>query len=285
LLAPRHLIFTTLEGALVNSASANASSANALSGSFTGAEQALDELDRRHIAWIILTRHTRSEIEPLRRELQHTHPFVTENGGGIFFPDGYFNVRIPGAERAGRYLRVAQGRPYDEVISALDDIAAETNVGVTGFHNMSEREIAENTGLNRHDAERVRDREFDEPFFFTSADAQAIKRFVAAASEQGYAALPGEPFWHFSSGCDPARAVRSLAQMFRDATRSKFRVVGIGSGKEDLSWLRVVDHAIIVPEPGTESSGSDINIQKKITLADASGPAGWNEAILNEIKS
>src|SRR4029077_3792291 len=136
--------------------------------------------------------------------------FVTENGGGIFFPDGYFNLRIPGAVRVGRYLGIAQGKPYAEVCEALDGIAEECAVGVAGFHHMSAKEIAENTGLRPRDAELARSREFDEPFFFTSTDERDIARFVGKAAERGFNARPGETFWHFSSGCDAARAVRSL---------------------------------------------------------------------------
>jgi mannosyl-3-phosphoglycerate phosphatase len=119
LLAPRHLIFTALEGALVDSHT----------GSFSEAEEALSELDRRKIAVILLTSRARAEIEPLRRKLGHNHPFITEAGGGIFFPDGYFNSRLPGAVRTGRYLCIAQGRPYEEVCTALDDIAEECGRG------------------------------------------------------------------------------------------------------------------------------------------------------------
>ena len=40
--------------------------------------------------------------------------------------------------------------------TALDDIAEECGVGVAGFHHMSLREIADNTGLRPRDAELAR---------------------------------------------------------------------------------------------------------------------------------
>src|ERR1019366_4327104 len=278
LLAPRHLIFTAVEGALVDSRT----------GSFSEAEEALSELDRRHIALILLTSRTRAEIEPLRRNLGHGHPFITETGGGIFFPDGYFNIRLPGAVRSGRYLSIALGRPYEEVCTALDEMAEECGVGVAGFHHMSPREIADNTGLRPRDAELARSREFDEPFFFTSADDEAIARFVATATDHGFHARPGRMFWHFSAGCDTARAVRTVTQLFREATHNKLRGVGIGSAAEDLTWLRAVDHAVLLPGSRTDSERSSTGQTnaaqiKNITSADAPGPAGWNAAILNII--
>ena len=278
LLAPRHLIFSALEGALVDPRTE----------SFAEAEDALSELDRRKIVYVLLTRRTREQIDPIRRKLGHNHPFVTENGGGIFFPDGYFSLKIPGAVRTARYLSIAQGKPYAEVCEALDDIAEECSVGVAGFHHMSAREIAENTGQRPRDAELARAREFDEPFYFTSADDEAIARFIAAARERGFDTRRGAQFWHFSSKCDPARAVRTLASLFREATHIKLRLVGIGGAQEDLPWLRALDQAILLPN----SAGGDQNPElpqptagstKRVTMGDAPGPAGWSQAVLNSI--
>jgi mannosyl-3-phosphoglycerate phosphatase len=273
LLAPRHLIFTALEGALLDPHT----------GSFAAAEEALSELERRHIPLVLVTSGTRDEIEPLRRKLGHGHPFITESGGGIFFPDGYFNIKIPDAKRAGRYLCVALGRPYEEVCAALDDVAEESGIGVAGFHHMSAKEIAENTGLRLRDAELARSREFDEPFFFTSTDERVVARFVAKAAERGFNARPGQTFWHFSSGCDAVRAVRSLTKVFRDATRTRLRAVGIGPATEDLPWLRAVDQAVLLGGPGADSEDPDTAQPTYSSPGNAIGPAGWNAAILNII--
>jgi mannosyl-3-phosphoglycerate phosphatase len=273
LLAPRHLIFSAVDGALIDPRT----------GSWADAEEALSELEHRKIAVILLTSRTRAEIDPVRRKIGHNHPFVTEHGGGIFFPDGYFNVRLPGAVRNGRYLCINQGRPYEEVCTALDEIAEECGVGVAGFHHMSPREVADNTGLRLRDAELARTREYDEPFFFTSADEPAIARFVEAGQQQGYAVRRSGMFWHFSSGCDPARAVRTLTQLFRDATRLKLRAVGIGADAEDVAWLRAVDQAIMLPGGKAEPEISTSSQTKNIIPGNAPGPAGWSEAILNII--
>lgn len=279
MLAPRHLIFTALEGALTDPRT----------DSFAGAEEALYELDRRKIAYVLLTSRTREEIEPVRRKLGHNHPFVTENGGGIFFPDGYFSLRIPGVARIGRYLGIAQGKPYAEVCEALDDIAEECAVGVAGFHHMTVREIAENTGLKPRTAELARAREFDEPFYFTSADEKAIARFVETARTRGYDTRRGETFWHFSAKCDPARAVRTIASLFREATHIKLRLVGIGAGERDLPWLAAVNQAILLPsstdpqEPSEDAVRAPGRSKVAVVAREAPGPAGWNVAVLGII--
>jgi mannosyl-3-phosphoglycerate phosphatase len=273
LLAPRHLIFSALDGAIFNPRT----------GSYADAEEALSELNLRKIPLILISTHTRAEVEPWRRKIGHGHPFITENGGGIFFPDGYMNVKIPGSFRNGRYLCIAQGQPYAEVCTALDDIAEESGVGVAGFHHMSLREIADNTGLRTRDAELARSREFDEPFYFTSADGPAIARFVEAAQQKGYTARQGGQFWNFSSGCDPARAVRNLTELFREATRTKLRAVGIGASTEDIPWLQAMDQAILLPGGPVTSDAAKSSQSKTVIPGTAPGPAGWNEAILNII--
>jgi mannosyl-3-phosphoglycerate phosphatase family protein len=278
LLAPRHLIFSALEGALVDPRT----------DSFAGAEEALSELERRKIAFVLLTRRTREEIEPIRRKIGHNHPFVTENGGGIFFPDGYFSLRIPGSVRTARYLSIAQGRSYAEVCEALDEIAEEAAVGVAGFHHMSLREIADNTGLRPRSAELARAREFDELFYFTSADEKAIARFVEVARERGFDTRRGSTFWHLSAKCDAARAVRTLSQLFREATHIKLRLVGIGGGQVDLPWLRAVDLAILLPDSRETVDPSSQPLEnagrtKTTVMGDDPGAVGWNKAILNII--
>ncbi len=278
LLAPRHLIFTALEGALLDTRT----------DSYAGAEEALSELEERKIALVLLTSRTREEIEPIRRKMGHNHPFVTENGGGIFFPDGYFSLRIPGVVRTARYLSIAQGQPYAEVCEALDDIAEECSVGVAGFHHMSLREIADNTGLRPRMAELARAREFDEPFYFTSADDKAVARFVEVARARGFDTRRGPTFWHFSAKCDSPRAVRTLSRLFREATHIKLRLVGVGGSQQDLPWLRAVDHAILLPDSGEAAKSSERPQEsagqvKTIVTGEAPGPGGWNKAILNII--
>jgi mannosyl-3-phosphoglycerate phosphatase len=275
LLAPRHLIFTALDGALLDSR-------DRLSPE---AEEALFEVERRHVPLVLISSRTRAEIEPLRRKIGHNHPFITEGGGGIFFPDGYLNVQIPDSQRIGRYLGITLGRPYQEVCEALDDIAEECKVGVAGFHHMSTREIAENLGLRSRDAELVRSREFDEPFYFTSNDENAITQFVDTSKERGFDARSGEPFWHYSSGCDIARAVRIVTKLYRDATRNKFRAVGIASEADNVSWLRAVDLPVTLRmesahRPPLEAEGED---GADDATERAPSTSSWASAVLSII--
>src|SRR5450631_1763905 len=154
---------------------------------------------------------------------------------------------------------------------------------------MGLREIADNTGMKPRKAELARAREFDEPFYFTSADEKAITRFVEAARAKGFDARRGKTFWHFSSKCDTARALRTVAQLFRDATHIKLTLVGIGGSDLDLPWLRAVDLPVLLPGagealPALGQTAANPGRTKTIVMGDASGAVGWNRAILDIIR-
>jgi mannosyl-3-phosphoglycerate phosphatase family protein len=138
------VIYTDLDGALLDRKSY----------SWHGAEEALEEIDRRRVPLVFCTSKTRAEVEDLRRKLGNSHPFITENGGGVFIPHGYFAQPLDGAQRAGHYHCFVLGRAYAEITEELDRLATDAGVNVAGFHQMSTREIASNTGLNLRQAER-----------------------------------------------------------------------------------------------------------------------------------
>src|SRR4029077_4231673 len=126
------------------------------------------------------------------------------------------------------------------------------------------------------------------PFYFTTTDEKSIDRFVQAARERGFDTRRGRTFWHLSARCDTARAVRTLAQLFREATHIKLRLVGIGGSEEDLPWLRAIDHPVLLPDSREGANATDLHAvsrgqRRAISVGDAPGAAGWNKAILDII--
>src|SRR5579862_5223369 len=185
MLAPRHIIFTALEGALLDPASK----------SWGPAADALAEIARRRVPLVLVTSGTRAQLEPLRSKIEHSHPFITESGGGLFLPDGYFSLRLEGASRVARYFCIPFARPYVEAAAAVQEIAAQTGASAVGYAQMTAREIAHNTGQPVREAELERQREFSERFFFAGETPASVERFAEAAAEQKWQAIPGDPFW------------------------------------------------------------------------------------------
>jgi mannosyl-3-phosphoglycerate phosphatase len=264
------VIFTDLDGTLLDHRTY----------SWAAAEEALAEIERRRIPWVIVTSKTRAEVELLRRKLEHGHPFVTENGGGVFIPHGYFPQRLEGVTSTGRYHCLSFGKPYEQVADQAAELADEARVEIVGFRQMSAREVAENTGLSMKEAELARQREFDEPFFFAGATDAAIEKFSELARERGLGLTRGGRFWHAFAGSDKGRAVRWLMKEFRAALRTRLRAVALGDSANDLPMLAAVDLAILVQKPGGEYDEEVLAKCPRVKRANASGPEGWNAAVL-----
>ena len=245
-----------------------------------GAEEALHELARRQAPLVFASRGTRMEVEFVRRKLENRHPFITENGGGLFVPEGYFRQRIPKSETIRHYHRISLARPYAEACAALEETAEEAGVEVVGFHNMSAREVAENSGLPARMADLARLREYDEPFFFAGEEVAASQRLAEAARTRGWQVTRGERFWHFSSGADVGAAVRRLMELYRAARHARVRSVAIGWSRHQFALLAAAGRAIALPA----SDGTyDEELAQRLPGArrtGASGPAGWNAAVM-----
>ncbi|MCL5287342.1 MAG: HAD-IIB family hydrolase [Acidobacteria bacterium] len=248
--------------------------------SWRAAEDALHEIERRKIPLVFCTSKTRAEVEFLRRKIGNAHPFITENGGGIYIPHGYFPQRIEGAVTVKTYHCLALARPYDEILDALDEIAAEAGVEAVGFHQMSAKEIAENSGLDAEQVQLARQRDYDEPFFLAGATPKKEAAFVRLARDRKLEVVRGSRFWHIHAGSDKGRAVRELTKHYRAAWRRKLRAVAFGDSANDLPMLAAADAAILLPKhDGTFDEAVTAKLPR-VTRGSAPGPAGWNQAVL-----
>jgi mannosyl-3-phosphoglycerate phosphatase len=271
-LETRKILFTAFEGCLLDPRT----------GSWAAAQAGIDELERRSVPWIIFSGLTRAQLDPIRRKLGHTGPFVSEHGGGLFVPQGYFPVRIEGQERSGNFQLLPLAKPYAETAAALEELAEEAGVSVVGVSQMNLREIERNTGLSQREAEQFRLRDFEEPFFFAGASEAEIARFVALARERGYHAKPGPTFWNFSSLPDAAEAARRLAKLFRSSAhkRHQSQIVAIGAGPEDFGMLSAADRGILLPSQDAPENSAITESARRFERAKFSGPNAWTEVVL-----
>lgn len=267
------VLFTDLDGTLLDPGSY----------SWKPAQPALEELARRQVPLVFCSSKTSAEIEALRRELGNPHPFVAENGGGVFVPQGYFDVGIPQGFPMGSYRCLALAMPYDKVINELERIAEQAGVEVVGFHQMDAHDVAASTGLPLPAAELARRRDFDEPFFFVRADPSAESRFLDLARERGLELVRGGRFWHLFQGSDKGRAVRKLMELYLASTPPKVRFAALGDSANDLPMLATVDHAFLLPRPDGTFDSEVLARLPHIQRAAAPGPKGWNSAVLELI--
>ncbi|HKQ32701.1 MAG TPA: HAD hydrolase family protein, partial [Thermodesulfobacteriota bacterium] len=108
----RFVVYTDLDGTLLDHHTY----------SFDKAVPALRLLESEGVPLIINSSKTRPEIERYRSLLGNTHPFVTENGGGIFIPENYFSRSPVCDKRSDGYCIVELGAPREELKAVLTSV-------------------------------------------------------------------------------------------------------------------------------------------------------------------
>jgi mannosyl-3-phosphoglycerate phosphatase len=266
------IVFTDLDGTLLD-----------IRYSFKKALPAIELLKENNIPLVICSSKTRSEIEHYRRKLKNQHPFISENGGGIFIPKDYFKLKIKSLrlnikEKEG-YLVVTFGKPYQELRKALDELRLE-GFDIKGFGDMSVKEISELTGLTSSEARLAKKRDFDEPFMF-KGNANSLKKLGARIKSMGLNFTQGE-FFHLMGNTNKGRAVEVLKEFY---TRQCGGIVtiAIGDGLNDIEMLKRVDYPVVVKKP---DGRYDRRIRlKDLIRANGIGPQGWNKAIIELLSS
>jgi mannosyl-3-phosphoglycerate phosphatase len=262
------VIFTDLDGTLLDD-----------TYSFERALPALGLLREKNVPLIFCSSKTRREIEHYRKKLINSHPFISENGGGIFIPKGYFKLRITNykLQTEKEYVLIKLGAQYSQLRKALKELRSE-GFRVRGFGDMTVKEISEATKLSAAEAEMAKERDFDEPFFFDGED-HILPRLFDAIKARGFHQTRGK-FFHILGDSDKGKAVMILTDLYR-REYGDIETIGIGDSPNDIPMLEKVDIPVLVQKPDG-SYDPHINIRNLLKAAGP-GPEGWNMAVLKLI--
>lgn len=254
------VVFTDLDGTLLERGSF----------SFAAARPALRRLARLRVPLVFCSSKTRAEILFWRRRLGNGHPFISENGGGIFMPPGAL-AGLTGLPLTGGLATIAFGSPYAQLRREFVRLRRQLGAAVRGFGDMTASEVAALTGLTPYQARLARQRDFDEPFVFKGGDPGPFLRAIEAS---GWNWTRGE-LYHLLGDHDKGRAVALLLDRYR--RRGPVFSAALGDGLNDLPMLRAVDRPFLVRRPGGGfAPGVDF---PGLERTRAAGPAGWNEAL------
>ena len=257
------IIFSDLDGSLLNHDGY----------SYTDAAPALNRIRAQSIPLVFVTSKTRAEVERLHGEMGIREPFITENGGGIFFPRGYGGFEIQGAIDQGDYHAIWLGRPYADIRRFLERV--RHRYGLQGSGDLNMEEIAAITGLRPEQAGLAKQREFTEPFLI--ADPEKLDALREEAREAGIKITRGGRFYHLMSDeQDKGEAVRRTLGIFRFNLGEELLSVGLGDRPNDLPMLSAVDIPVLIPHP--DGRYEDIDLPN-LRLAPCPGSRGWNEAV------
>jgi len=268
---PKPVIFSDLDGCLLDRQTY----------SFESAQAVLCLIEEMKISLVLVSSKTRTEIEEYRRKLKNDHPFVSENGGAIFIPKGYFSFQFSHERELGKYLVLELGTFYPQIVRALEFIKKETGIRIRAFHDLSEEDLALLSGLTREEAARAKKREYDEPFLIEGGD-EDIKTVQEKIRERGLNYAWGGRFHHILGKNDKGKATQVLKDLYRKAFSSIW-TVGIGDSLNDLPMLLAVDRPIFLR--GEEDPPSEISSVENLVLLEGTGPQVWNEAILSVLRA
>lgn len=256
------MIFTDLDGTLLDEETY----------SYAEAQPALGLLASSATPLILCSSKTRAEIEIYRRRMDNAHPFIAENGGGIYIPQGYFSVPIVSKKLDG-YQLILLGTSYVEIKDHFDRLRKKSGAKVRGFSDMTIDEISVLTGLSVNEAVLAKQRDFDEPFVF---EGEPDEDFLRAIEDAGLYWTQGRIF-HIMGHHDKGRAVNILMSLYRQQYGDVVSI-GLGDNLNDLPMLMEVDHPVLVRH---KDGGYDSRIAlPRLLKTQLPGPLGWNEIVL-----
>jgi mannosyl-3-phosphoglycerate phosphatase len=260
------LIFSDLDGTLLDHKTY----------SFEAAKPALNALKLRNIPLIFCSSKTRPEIEMYRELTGNRHPFISENGGGIYIPEEYVLNSFEYDTKTNDYKVIVLGTNYNTLVEVLNSIRRDTGIKLKSFSDMKISEISEYTGLHPELAKLSKMREYDEPFIIFGDDkvVEIIKEEIIT---RGFNYTQGAIFHHIMGKNDKGKAINILIQIFKNRFPD-LNTVGLGDSLNDFPMLEIVDIPILVQKT---DGGYDQRIRlDNLIYADGIGPAGWNRSVL-----
>lgn len=245
--------------------------------SFEKAKRALNKIKKLKIPLIFVSSKTKKEIEYYRNKITNKHPFIAENGGGIFIPLGYFG-EVELKEKDKKYFIMRLGEKYDILREALKE-AKDKGFNIKGFGDMNIKEIMDITGLSKLQAKWAKERYFDEPFLFNGTRKEE-KKLIDFFKKKNLYITKGK-YYHLLGKNDKGKAVKILSY-FYEKKYGKIFSIGIGDGKNDFPMLKAVDLPVLLKRENGKYEKIKI---KNLTRSKKIGPEGFNEEILKILEN
>ncbi len=286
--SPFFIVFTDLDGTLLDHDTYG----------WEPAIPALEQCRRKGAPVILVSSKTRAEMDILRRRLALSSPFISENGGGIFFPketcvdpppgsvsvvsvDGPAGpVESSAGSSAGRVKglwEISLGVPYARLIQAFREIRNELKWDIKGFSDMGIAEISRLTGLDKGAARLAAMREYDEPFIIKGEEPGDVALLHRAAERRGLLITSGGRFYHLQGKNDKARGMELVTAWYKQYHK-QILVIALGDSPNDFGMLERADFPVLIRSPRTFP-----DLEKRcprLKISDHTGPAGWNSAVL-----
>ena len=265
---PVAVIFTDLDGTLLDHDTYE----------WEAAKPALVLCRQYQIPIIAVSSKTRAEIELLQQKLDISAPFISENGGGIFFPKLHYPERPAGAVSEETLWKWSLGPAYDVLVDALKEIRDDLGWVIRGFSEMTPEEISSRTGLDLETSRLAASREYDEPFIIVDPIVKDIEFLEKAAEKRGLQITAGGRFYHIHGKKDKGDAVKRVILWYK-RSHPNMITIALGDSPSDFSMFEKVNYPVLVGSAVQFPSLVERIPGLKIT--EQQGPEGWNSAVLD----
>ena len=237
-------------------------------------------LDHAGIPSVWVTSRSRTQIDQRLRELGHRHPFIAEEGSGVYLPEDYFHLRPAKTMRLGRFTCIPIAQTQPAAAEALESLSEATGVAVVTLRSLSRRELTQNLGLPAREAELARQRDFDEPFFFAGVSEPDIARFRSEADQRRLALRQHGVVWSLAVGADLRKCVREVSKLYDRALRYHPTILGIATPEDASDVFAGCDRGLLltrrsppeIPVPGSQR----LFKMKELPLSE---PDWWQRAL------
>ena len=263
----QRLIFTDLDGTLLDHDNY----------SYQPAANLLEKLTKIGIPVIPTTSKTRREVQPLRRAIDNQHPFITENGAGIYIPKDYFSFICDSWIDEGDFWLQSTCKPRSIWLSLIDELSEQFTAEYQTFNLLFTRDgasaIADITGLTLHQASLANEREFSETVVWLSTESRKSV-FIKALTDRGAQVHQGGRFLSVTDHVNKGAALLALKNLYlREPYIKSCDTLALGDGKNDVEMLKMADSAIIIRSP--HHSPPVVNRTGNIVTSQKNGPEGW----------
>ena len=260
--------------------------------SVAGFDEFTAALDHEGLPAVWLTSRSRLQFDEPRRKLAHSHPFIAEEGCGVYLPEDYFHLRPDSGGgrtakaptmRLGRFTCIPAAEPLPAAAEALEALSEETGIPTVALRSLSLRELAQNTGLLAREAELARQRDFDELFFFAGASDAQVEQFFAEGRKQRMEFRQRGVLWSAAIGASVQRCVSALTKLYDRALRYHAHSVAIATADSVPSLFPFCDRSILLTDRNAEDDGAESpakgRLSGRIRKIPLMSPEVWEQVL------
>jgi predicted mannosyl-3-phosphoglycerate phosphatase (HAD superfamily) len=220
----------------------------------TGLPDFLDSLAGDSIPCVWITSRNRHQLDATLRRLGHSDPFIAEGGSCVYLAEDYFHLKPAYTVRLGRFIAIPVAKPQPAAADALARLSEETGSSVVPLRSLTQRELIQNTGLPKNEAQSIRQRDFDELFFFAGTSDHDIQRFRQQAARFKYSVRPHGSLWSLAVNPSLPNCVRELRKLYDRAFHRPAFSIALATASDRADLFAACDRAILLTDRTNEVS-------------------------------